>query len=35
MKYNLLCCNVGRRGRLMLDFRKTLSGKGNVVEGVS
>ena len=31
MKYNILCCNVGRRGRLMLDFRKTLSGKGNVI----
>lgn len=31
MDYNLLCCNVGRRGRLMLDFRKSLSGKGLVV----
>ncbi|MBQ3723774.1 MAG: ATP-grasp domain-containing protein [Bacteroidales bacterium] len=31
MEYNLLCCNVGRRGRLMLDFRKSLSGKGKVV----
>lgn len=31
MKYNLLCCNVGRRGRLMLDFRNTLNGKGKVI----
>jgi carbamoyl-phosphate synthase large subunit len=31
MEYNLLCCNVGRRGRLMLDFRKSLAGKGLVV----
>ena len=31
MEYNLLCCNVGRRGRLMMDFRKSLSGKGIVV----
>ncbi len=31
MEYNLLCCNVGRRGRLMLDFRKSLAGKGRVV----
>lgn len=31
MKYNLLCCNVGRRGRLMIDFRNTLNGKGKVI----
>jgi len=31
MDYNLLCCNVGRRGRLMLDFRQSLAGKGKVV----
>ena len=31
MEYNLLCCNVGRRGRLMLDFRQSLAGKGTVV----
>ena len=31
MKYNILCCNVGRRGRLMLDFRQSLAGKGTVV----
>lgn len=31
MDYNLLCCNVGRRGRLMLDFRQSLAGKGQVV----
>ena len=31
MDYNLLCCNVGRRGRLMLDFRRSLEGKGKVV----
>ena len=31
MEYNLLCCNVGRRGRLMLDFRKSLSGKGRII----
>lgn len=22
---NILCCNAGRRGRLMIDMRKTLS----------
>ncbi len=31
MNYNILCCNVGRRGRLMKDFRTTLNGKGCVV----
>ncbi len=31
MEYNILCCNVGRRGRLMLDFRRSLAGKGKVV----
>lgn len=31
MEYNLLCCNVGRRGRLMKDFRESLAGKGTVV----
>lgn len=31
MKYNILCCNVGRRGRLMLDFRRSLAGKGTVI----
>ena len=31
MEYNLLCCNVGRRGRLMLDFRRSLAGKGQVI----
>lgn len=31
MEYNILCCNVGRRGRLMIDFRKYLSGKGRLV----
>ena len=31
MEYNLLCCNVGRRGRLMLDFRRSLAGRGKVV----
>ena len=31
MEYNILCCNVGRRGRLMLDFRKSLAGKGRVI----
>lgn len=31
MKYNILCCNVGRRGRLMIDFRKSLNGIGTVV----
>ena len=31
MEYNILCCNVGRRGRLMLDFRHSLAGKGKVV----
>ena len=31
MEYNILCCNVGRRGRLMLDFRRSLAGKGRVV----
>lgn len=31
MEYNILCCNVGRRGRLMIDFRKSLNGIGIVV----
>lgn len=31
MEYNILCCNVGRRGRLMIDFREYLSGKGRLV----
>lgn len=31
MENNILCCNVGRRGRLMKDFRKSLSGSGNVI----
>lgn len=31
MEYNILCCNVGRRGRLMLDFRRSLAEKGKVV----
>ncbi len=31
MSYNLLCCNVGRRGRLMVDFKESLAGKGKVV----
>lgn len=31
MDYNILCCNVGRRGRLMLDFKKSLAGRGRVV----
>jgi len=31
MEYNLLCCNVGRRGRLMLDFRRSLAGRGKVI----
>lgn len=31
MRYNLLCCNVGRRGRLMVDFKESLAGKGRVV----
>ena len=31
MKNNILCCNVGRRGRLMTDFRKTLCGTGTLV----
>ena len=31
MEYNILCCNVGRRGRLMMDFRRSLAGKGKVV----
>lgn len=31
MKYNILCCNVGRRGRLMIDFKEVLKGKGIVV----
>ena len=31
MEYNILCCNVGRRGRLMLDFRRSLAGKGKVI----
>ena len=31
MSYNLLCCNVGRRGRLMDDFKESLAGKGKVV----
>lgn len=26
-----MCCNVGRRGRLMRDFRESLAGKGTVV----
>lgn len=28
---NILCCNVGRRGRLMIDFRKSLDGHGKVI----
>ena len=28
---NILCCNVGRRGRLMIDFRKSLNGVGQVI----
>ena len=31
MEYNILCCNVGRRGRLMIDFKESLNSKGNVV----
>ena len=31
MEYNILCCNVGRRGRLMIDFKEYLSGKGRLV----
>ncbi len=31
MEYNLLCCNVGRRGRLMIDFKQYLTGKGNLI----
>lgn len=28
---NILCCNAGRRGRLMIDFKKTLSGSGKLI----
>lgn len=28
---NILCCNAGRRGRLMIDMRKTIGDSGNVV----
>lgn len=28
---NILCCNVGRRGRLMIDFKKTLGATGKVI----
>lgn len=28
---NILCCNVGRRGRLMIDFRTSLKGTGKVI----
>lgn len=31
MEYNILCCNVGRRGRLMIDFKNYLSGRGNLI----
>lgn len=31
MENNILCCNVGRRGRLMIDFRQSLAGLGKVV----
>lgn len=31
MEYNILCCNVGRRGRLMIDFKSYLSGKGKLI----
>lgn len=31
MKYNILCGNVGRRGRLMRDFKDYLAGKGNLI----
>lgn len=31
MEYNILCCNVGRRGRLMIDFKEYLSGKGRLI----
>ncbi len=31
MVYNILCCNVGRRGRLMIDFKSYLAGKGKLV----
>lgn len=31
MNYNILCCNVGRRGRLMVDFKESLNGKGQVI----
>ena len=28
---NILCCNAGCRGRLMIDMRKTIGDSGNVV----
>ena len=31
MKYNILCCNVGRRGRLMKDFRSYMANRGLVI----
>ena len=31
MEYNILCCNVGRRGRLMIDFKSYLAGRGKLV----
>ena len=26
---NILCCNAGRRGRLMIDMRKTIGDSGS------
>lgn len=31
MENNILCCNVGRRGRLMLDFKASLKNSGKIV----
>ena len=28
---NIMWCNAGRRGRLMIDMRKTIGDSGNVV----
>ncbi len=29
--YNILFCSVGRRARLLMDFRKTLQGNGQII----
>ena len=31
MKLNILFCSVGRRGRLLQDFKETLKGRGRVI----